>query len=166
MTAIQFKQQLIFMKYFSIALIVILPLFTSAQIADSARRQVKLEGAINFRDIGGYETKNGKHIKWGKIYRSAALNKLSESDLQKLQSLSIAYVADFRGPYEVQAAPDKLPAGATRISLPAGSENIGDSKYMKNMMKQMRNGSSLINFYSNITSFKERYKPVFDELLL
>src|ERR1700704_5710195 len=82
-----------------------------------------------------------------------------------MRSLSIAVVADFRGPYEVQAAPDRLPAGTTRISLPAGSENTGDSNYMKTMIKQISADGSLINYYSNTTSFTKRYKPVFDELL-
>src|SRR5262249_45387779 len=104
--------------------------------------------------------------KWKKIYRSAALNKLTDADLQALQHIPIAYVADFRGPYEVKAAPDKLPAGAIRISLPAGSEHIGDSTYMKTLMQQMRNDSSLVSFYSVSPVFTNRYKPVFDELLV
>jgi protein-tyrosine phosphatase len=148
-------------------LILALPLITHAQVADSTQREIKLHGAINFRDIGGYEAKDGKHVKWGKIYRSASLNNLTPDDLQKLQSLSLAWVGDFRGPYEVKAAPDKLPPSATRVSLPAGSENIGDSNYMKNMTRQMMKGdSALVGFYSTLTPFKERYKPVFDELLL
>ncbi|MGC4037627.1 MAG: tyrosine-protein phosphatase [Chitinophagaceae bacterium] len=145
--------------------LLVVPFLVNAQIDDSTKREVKLEGAINFRDIGGYTTKDGKHVKWGKIYRSAALNKLTDADLDKLQTLSITYVADFRGPYEVKVAPDKIPAGATRVSLPAGSENIGDSNYMKNMIKQMANDSSLVNFYRITIPFKDRYKPVFDELL-
>lgn len=135
------------------------------QIADSSKREIKLQGAINFRDIGGYPTKDGKHVKWGRIYRSAAINNLSADDLDKLQKLSLAYVMDFRGPYEVKAAPDKIPANATRISLPAGSENVGDSNYMKHMVQSLRSDSFLIHFYSDLTPFHDRYKPMFDELL-
>lgn len=153
------------MKYFCTVIIFILPLFLSAQIADSTKREVKLEGAINFRDIGGYETKDGKHVKWGKIYRSAALDKLTDHDLLTLHDKHLAVIADFRGPFEVKAAPDKLPVGANRISLPAGSEQIGDSNYAKVMMKQMANDSSLIGFYSDTHPFKDRYKPMFDDLL-
>ena len=47
-----------------------------AQIADSAKRHVVLQGAANFRDIGGYETKDGHHVKWNEIYRSADISKL------------------------------------------------------------------------------------------
>jgi protein-tyrosine phosphatase len=153
------------MKKYLLLLLLFAPLLIVAQIADSSKRQVKLEGAINFRDIGGYTTKDGKHVKWGKIYRSAALSKLTDNDLQKLQNLSLACVADFRGPYEVKAAPDRLPAGTMLISLPAGSEKIGDSNYMKTWTQQLRNDSSLIKFYSTLGPFKARYKPLFDQLL-
>lgn len=153
------------MKYSIVIITLILPILGLAQIIDSTKREVKLEGAINFRDIGGYQTKDGNHVKWGKIYRSAALDKLTDHDLKTLQEKHLALIADFRGPFEVKAAPDKLPAGATRISLPAGSEQIGDSNYAKVMMKQMANDSSLIGFYSDTRSFKDRYKPMFDDLL-
>ncbi len=142
------------------------PLFSSAQIADSAKREVKLQGAINFRDVGGYATKDGRHVKWGKIYRSAELNNLTDADLLKLQQLGIARVDDFRGPFEVKLAPDKIPLNATRIDLPSGSEHIGDSgsSFSKTMMKG--NGDLLmLNFYSNTAPFANRYRPVFKELL-
>jgi len=153
-------------KYCVAALLLSAPFCMKAQVADSAKREVKLQGAINFRDIGGYATKDGHHVQWGRIYRSAALNRLTDADLDTLQKRSIAWVGDFRGPYEVKIAPDKIPAGATRVSLPAGSENIGDSNYMKTFIQQMKAGdSSLISFYSVTTPFKARYKPLFDELL-
>jgi protein-tyrosine phosphatase len=147
-------------------LLLILPYVGLAQVNDSARREIKLQGAVNFRDIGGYPTKDGGHVKWGKIYRSAALNNLTPGDLQKLQNLSLAFVADFRGPYEVKAAPDRLPSNITRRSLPAGSETIGDTSYMRKMIQRMRMGDSVMyDFYSDVTPFHARYEPVFEELL-
>ena len=137
----------------------------NAQIADSSIREIKLQGAVNFRDIGGYKTQDGKTVKTGLLYRSAALNTLSDDDLSKLASLHIKYDFDFRGPYEVKTAPDKIPAGTLRISLPAGSENIGDSNYMKNMGKYMKSDSFLVSFYTNLNPFKDRYTPLFDSLL-
>ncbi|MEI6586766.1 MAG: tyrosine-protein phosphatase [Sediminibacterium sp.] len=150
----------IFLSIFSIFSVCV-----NSQISDSIKRQVKLEGAINFRDIGGYENKNGKHIKWGKIYRSASLNGLTQNDLEILKKLALSYVIDFRGPFECKTAPDKIPANALYLNLPAGSENIGDSNYLKNMMRSIKNDSSMINFYSDLTPFKDRYKPMFDQLL-
>ena len=36
----------------------------------TAERRVPLEGAVNFRDIGGYKTGDGREVKWGKVFRS------------------------------------------------------------------------------------------------
>ena len=152
----------IIVLYFSM---IIIASTSHAQIADSSSREVKLQGAVNFRDIGGYATKNGKKVKMGLLYRSAALNTLTDADLAKLEALHIKYDFDFRGPYEVKTAPDKIPSGTTRISLPAGSENVGDSNYMKNMGKYMKSDSFLISFYTVLTPFKDRYTPLFDSLV-
>ncbi|MFT3932915.1 MAG: tyrosine-protein phosphatase [Chitinophagaceae bacterium] len=135
-----------------------------SQVADSSKREVKLQGVVNFRDIGGYETKDGRHVKWGKIYRSADLSRITPGGIDTLQKLRITYIADFRGPAEVKIAPDKYPSTATRVSLPAGSEHTGDSNYMKKMMIAAKD-SGLIPFYSDITYLGDRYKPLFAELL-
>ncbi|MBY0482626.1 MAG: tyrosine-protein phosphatase [Chitinophagaceae bacterium] len=122
------------MQKFFLFTVLLFPLFAICQIADSTKREVKLQGAINFRDIGGYKTKDGKTVQWGKIYRSAEINRLTAEDLDKLERLNIHYVLDFRGPSEVAAGPDKVPNNAIRISLPAGSEEVGDrSKMFKQM---------------------------------
>ena len=50
----------------------ILSVFTTA-IAQNEARVVNLEGQANFRDIGGYKTKDGRVLKMGKIYRSGCI---------------------------------------------------------------------------------------------
>jgi len=137
----------------------------NVQLLDSNIREIKLQGAVNFRDLGGYKNKDGKKVKTGLLYRSAALNTLTDADIAKIAALNIKYDFDFRGPYEVKTAPDKIPAGTTRISLPAGSENVGDSNYMKNLGRYMKSDSFLLSFYTVLTPFKHRYAPLFDSLL-
>lgn len=154
------------MRHFLFSLLIIFIVnVTNAQISDSSTRMVKLEGAINFRDIGGYKTSSGKIVKSGILYRSADLSKLTENDLKKIESIKIKYDFDFRGPYEVKSAPDKIPADVIRIALPAGSETVGDSTYMKEMSKRLKDESFILSFYNNISPFGDRYKPVFDSLL-
>jgi len=63
-------------------------------------RQIPLEGATNFRDIGGYETVDGKTVKYGKLYRSDELSKLSQQDIQKIQHLGIKVIIDYRNEKE------------------------------------------------------------------
>lgn len=154
------------MKKLFLVISILTPFIINAQIEDSTKREIKLQGAFNFRDLGGYRTTDGKHIKWGKIYRSAEINNLTDKDLDKLASLSINRVFDFRGPMEVSKAPDRLPVNAQRISLPAGSEQVGGdmSAFMKTMMKATNGDSIMLPFYANIEPFQKRYKPLFDDL--
>src|ERR1700743_3048572 len=92
---------------------------TFAQVADSAKRKVVLQGAANFRDLGGYATADGHHVKWGEIYRSADISKLTDADLNVLKSRNITYDVDLRGHREAATAPDKLNPGMDYILLPA-----------------------------------------------
>ena len=75
-----------------------------------ARRHVLLEGATNFRDLGGYLTEDGREIKWGLFYRSDNLHNLTDADLEKVSKLGIHLVCDFRGPEEKEEEPDRLPS--------------------------------------------------------
>src|SRR5258708_22776722 len=79
-----------------------------AQVADSSHRQVKLQGGINFRDLGGYEVAGGHHVRWNRIYRSADISKLTDSDLTVLKGRHITSVVDLRGVQESKHAPGPL----------------------------------------------------------
>ncbi|WP_447642778.1 MULTISPECIES: tyrosine-protein phosphatase [Chitinophagaceae] len=142
----------------------------SVGLSFAQKREIVLQGTYNFRDIGGYKTKDGKYIKWGKIYRSAVLSNLTSEDLQLLQVLGIGSVIDFRGPKETSIFPDKIPARSNYVTLVAGSENDEPDDWestAKEMMhtteKQSDDGA--IAYYKNIQSFGERYRPMFDLLL-
>lgn len=74
-----------------------------------AERRIPLDGSVNFRDLGGYQTVDGRQIKWGKIYRSDNLARLSDMDQIKLKNMGIKLVCDFRTDAEIKKAPDRLP---------------------------------------------------------
>lgn len=73
------------------------------------RRHLGLEGAPNFRDLGGYATEDGRSVRWGLFYRSDNLAHLTDDDLARLEELDLALVCDFRGPDEKAEEPDRLP---------------------------------------------------------
>jgi protein-tyrosine phosphatase len=133
-------------------------------------REVILQGTYNFRDIGGYPTKNGKKIRWDKLYRSAFLTGLTTEDIEILQTRNISRVIDFRGPKEIDFAPDKLPEGVAHIVLSAGSVGDGPDDWaaLAQEMKSQSEAQSdqgAIKYYQNVSSFADRYKPMFDQLL-
>jgi protein-tyrosine phosphatase len=90
----------------------------------TGQRQIALEGQDNLRDLGGYQTTDGRTVKWGLIYRAGQLSTLSDADVVRLGELKIRTVIDFRGQSEVETrGKDRLPEGVRSISLPisAGS---------------------------------------------
>ena len=76
-------------------------------------RRLPLQGSVNFRDLGGYQTSDGRRIKWGKIFRSDHLARLTDGDLVFLQRLKIQCVCDFRTSTEIRKRPDRFPLSAT-----------------------------------------------------
>ncbi len=74
-----------------------------------AGRLVPLDGAPNFRDLGGYETTDGRRVKWGVLYRSDALDDLTDDDVATLSRLRLRRVVDFRSELERDREADRLP---------------------------------------------------------
>ncbi|MFE3254053.1 tyrosine-protein phosphatase [Nocardia sp. NPDC059091] len=96
-----------------------LPTAVAAPIMRADATQITLQGAVNVRDVGGYVTYTGDPTRSGKVIRSDALNKLTDADVQKLGTLGIQKVIDFRTQAEVQAqGADRLPAGLTAVARP------------------------------------------------
>lgn len=150
------------MKKLIIILLSILPFASNAQLADSSKRLVRMEGAVNFRDIGGYKTTDGKEVKWGKVFRSADVSKLTDKDLNVLEEKHIHTVVDFRGKKESAAAPDHLLPNTDYILCPAGSDSLPSAK---DMLAHIKQDSFLTKFYSSTQYFGPRYKAFFQKLL-
>ena len=61
-----------------------------------AERGVPLEGGVNFRDLGGYLTEDGRRVRWGQLFRSGHMSKLTATDQARFSALGIRTVCDFR----------------------------------------------------------------------
>ncbi len=72
-------------------------------------RLLPLSGANNFRDLGGYPTRDGHRVRWGRIFRSDHLAELTPEDLSYMGGLGIRLVCDFRGADEISERPNRLP---------------------------------------------------------
>ena len=71
---------------------------------DSPDRHFNLTGASNFRDLGGYASKDGRTVRWRRIFRSNHLGHLTEADIAVLRGLGLKNAFDFRGADERSAA--------------------------------------------------------------
>lgn len=96
-----------------------------------SERRVQLEGGVNFRDLGGYRTVDGRRIKWGRIFRSDHLGRLTDRDVLCLQKMGIRLVCDFRTPAEIKKLPDRYPgdhrAKSLRLPIRHGESDPADT---------------------------------------
>jgi hypothetical protein len=63
---------------------------------------------LNCRDIGGLLTKDGHHIKYRKIIRSASLSKFSQEDIEVLKNYQVASIVDLRAKGQAEIKKDTL----------------------------------------------------------
>jgi protein-tyrosine phosphatase len=71
---------------------------------ESPARHLALEGASNFRDLGGYTTRSGRVVRWRRIFRSNHLGHLTAADAATVRSIGLRSAFDFRGREERRAA--------------------------------------------------------------
>jgi protein-tyrosine phosphatase len=72
----------------------------------SGSRVLPLEGGRNFRDLGGYSTCDGRRVKWGKVFRSGNLGRLTPADCDYLSKLQIKTICDLRSTHERRSEPN------------------------------------------------------------
>jgi len=106
-----------------------------------AHRLLNFEGIANFRDLGGYPAADGRHVKWGVLYRAAALAEPSTADLRELEQLNLATLIDFRSAAEKEAEPDLLPdpAGFTLVEIP--TLDGGNKSMVNDIMQRIESGN-------------------------
>lgn len=86
-------------------------------------RRVVLGAVQNFRDIGGYATRSGERTRWGQVFRSDSLHKLTDDEITIFESLGVRTVCDLRRDDERAENPQGLPT----VHLPLPSQRVTDS---------------------------------------
>jgi protein-tyrosine phosphatase len=61
-------------------------------------RLIPFERCFNFRDLGGYETGDGRRLRWRSLYRSMTPEFMTSADAEAARELNIGLVIDLRGP--------------------------------------------------------------------
>lgn len=128
---------------------------TSNALSDSYRfnvtcgapRNIYLEGVTNCRDLGGWATLDGKHVKQGLIYRSGRFNKNKSQEITITQNGISAAISQLNVKTEVdlRTVSDNENGGLTvsplgesvqYISLPMEYDNILDDEKNLEMLRQ------------------------------
>lgn len=83
-------------------------------------RHILLEGAVNFRDLGGYRTTDGRAVRWRSFFRADGLSHLTRPDRSVVRRLGIATVIDLRSRAEVDVGRfpvEEIPVGFHHLPL-------------------------------------------------
>ncbi len=93
-------------------------------------RTLEFEGCVNFRDLGGYRTSDGRMVAWRRLFRADGLNKLTAADRSQMIDLGLSTVIDLRtldeaeqrGSFPVDEVPVRYVALPLTDVLPATEE--------------------------------------------
>lgn len=130
-------------------------------------RIITLDGPMNFRDLGGYQTKDGRTIKWGSIFRADDLSGLSLHDRQKLAAMEITVDCDLRSRFEQMTAPDKHWANVKYVDAHVYAQNGEDDERLQ-VPGVHSFPDMLANIYQNVllsSHSLDAFKIVMQELL-
>lgn len=92
---------------------------------------LRLAGAPNFRDLGGYLTGDGRRVKRGQVFRSGDSGSLTPEDIALLKNLGAKLVVDLRSEKEAKANEIRWPVEKAEFAaanigadLRAGNQSI------------------------------------------
>ena len=137
-------------------------------MSDSPARHLNLAGASNFRDLGGYATKDGRTVRWRQIFRSNHLAHLTDADAAVLRSLGVKSAFDFRGTGERAEAlcgisditVHSLPVEPTVVAALRAIAASGTSLSADHAVEVMRD-----SYRSYVQQNTPRFRALFSHLL-
>ncbi|MBO4855759.1 MAG: tyrosine-protein phosphatase [Bacilli bacterium] len=115
----------------------------------------------NIRDLGGMATKDGHHIKYGKLIRGGALLKLSEEDQKAIDELHLTDIIDFRSSSEYLSLPTYQPSGVRTHNIPVLKMSTNEEA-----QKRVKSADgNLLWFLEDQTSGFEHLRKVYREFV-
>lgn len=75
----------------------------------TAGQRLTFEGVVNFRDLGGYPSRFGGAVRFGRVFRSDRLDRMTVADRARYEQLGIRTIYDLRRSEEREVAPDPFP---------------------------------------------------------
>ena len=139
------------------------------------KKQNNFRRELNFRDLGGYKSVDGRTVQHDIFYRSCALGLFNEDELQELASYDLKTILDFRADMAVKMLPDPEIEGAQYVHTCAAFENIGEDlnhspkEFISMLVDEDQKGNAVSTVVSSILSSlvysNEAYKTMFRILM-
>ena len=130
----------------------------------------RFNDALNFRDLGGLKSKDGRKVRNGFLFRGAGLAYFNEKELEEFGKLKVKTIMDLRSLSEITTIPDPVIEGASYIQhngmtvegsedidwSPTGMRKIGGAA--EKQLKQIR------GYYKTIALNNEAYRIMLKEI--
>jgi protein-tyrosine phosphatase len=140
----------------------------NAGMSEEPSRLLPLQGASNFRDLGGYLGAGGRPVRWRRLFRSDHLGALTEADKVVLAGLGVAKAFDFRGHAERAAAAYQLP-GLQQHSLaiePTVVQRLQDLAALGRPISAAQTAALMVELYRGLVNDQShRFAELFEMLL-
>ena len=135
-----------------------------------AERILSIPGAVNLRELGGYQNIHGQTIKWHKLLRSGELSALPKSSVKELTNYGLTYDIDLRSPSEVHWSPDKIDSSVIFKSYPAYPFDNGEKSDIPKTKELIYQSDFPINYDPYLTlilnpSSRLAFRSMFLDLL-
>ncbi|MDZ7330747.1 MAG: tyrosine-protein phosphatase [candidate division KSB1 bacterium] len=122
-----------------------------------------MEAILNFRDFGGYRTRDGRSIRTRLLYRSGSLSTATASDQQELQNLGIKTVIDLRTHKERQSRPDRLPRQIASVHIPIKTSKHNESGFLWQLFSVLFGKARKIDYHQMMIEVYQEYVTHFQK---
>lgn len=115
---------------------------------ERAVKRLRMRHTWNIRDMGGYETEDGRVTAFHRLLRSGGLELLSEKEWERLVEYGVRTVIDLRSLAEIETKPDQVPKQIVWKHYPIQPNQIDENDIAGSALKAFTN--SLTDGYINI----------------
>jgi protein-tyrosine phosphatase len=143
-------------------------------VSSEPSRLLNIKSIINFRDLGGYASSDGRTVRWRRVFRSGDLSRFARKEQPLVSSLELSTVIDLRSVEERALGPSRWYDEERRpeiVLLPIGGSA---ADWSSNLSRQLQEGgftraeldAIFIEMYASVPiENTAEYRAMFEQIL-
>ncbi|WP_170220300.1 tyrosine-protein phosphatase [Paenibacillus anaericanus] len=126
---------------------------------------IPLQGAQNFRDMGGLRTEDGRTVKKNLLFRAAELTDLTPEDICQLEAIGFKNIFDYRNRGEAELRPDPVIRQAVNTRVPANeadehAPHVTIEQMFANGQNKMFTQEMMLQLYTRLPMGNAAYRQL------
>ena len=116
-------------------------------------RHIRFEAVFNFRDLGGYATREGQTVVWRRLFRSSELHHMTSHDMIQLkEEIRLRSVIDLRNSRQLEPFRPLNEVGAEYYNIPL-IDSVNDKE---DVYQDFSNMGEVYSYYASHEEFGRR----------